>query len=626
MEATNYVNSVVSDLHSQTLASVVDILLKNPNLTSDQKSRLETGSLNVSYGYRSQVDVFKENLEHLWSSYVVPTKTLEDCIGEYNAKRMEVMQEHFRSESFNVSNARKNNTPYIPLPQPYFPEYEKPYCRIGNKFKAISLTTGNTVEECLLNPLDFQISDLQECILINTHDKSLNILESTRLILQYGQNVGLGKDKVASLLKSMIRTYSPQHVGIFSFISSPSDVFHAVISMVNYSSQMNSIKQAIGRIQRGVGEAIETPIHKYMSLLLNASYLEQPTMSNEQAVDKAHKKAIFAINFLIEDNAKEQLERMKQEEYVRLNRKASLDDVMKFVVNIELDPRYQLQTIKTLAGKPVNFSLYHTDTMRGLMVDGQQEYHAVAPGLEDSVNYPKPEPHIQVHGHGNSQYFYGGLHQHGEGPLRPMRALQHRQEYLPRHSDAPQQGDVHLHQRLHQQPHDQQHQHGISYQQPHVQHQQRAGSYQQPRDHHHQQHHDQHNYSHHQPHQNTIQHQSEHEAQPQHDDSQQYYQDASEHQQEHDGPPTPPDIHEAGHGQYVPDVFYQHRNGDFSKLDLRSLWYKDYWGNMCCLDQAFYQRRRSPSPDSDIHPNKQTLPSTQGHVKTDQNKKTNTHK
>ena len=603
---------MVSDLHSQTLATVVDILQENPNLTSAQKSKLETGGKNVSYGYRSQVDIWKQELNNLWSNYKVPTKTLEDCISEYNAKRMEVMQEHFKSESFNVSNARKNNTPYIPTPKPYFPEYEKPYCRIGNRFKAISLATGNTVEECLLNPLDFQISDLQECIVINSHDGTLNILESTKLILQYGQDVGLGKDKIASLLKSMIRTYSPQHVGVFSFISSPSDVFQACINMTHYTSQVNSIKQAVARITRDVNEPLDIPIQKYTSLLLAASALEQPTMSNEQAVDRAQKQAIRAVSYLIEDSAKAQLERMKQEQYTRLNKKANLDDVMKFVVNMEADTRYELKSIKTLGNKPVNFSLYHTDTMKSVMVDGQQEYHDDAPELDDGINYPQPGHHIQVHGHGNSQYFYGGLHQHGEGPVRPMRALQNRQEYLPRHSNAPQQGDVHLHQRLHQQPHDQQHQHD--------------GSYQQPRDHHHHQPHDQHEDSQHQPHQDTIQHQSEHEAQPHYGDSQQYYQGATEHQQEHDGPPTPPDIQEASHGQYVPDVFYRHRDGKFSKLELRSLWYTDYWGNMCCLDQAFNQRRRSPSPDSDIPPNKQTVPSSQGHVKTDQNIKTKAHK
>ena len=145
------------------------------------------------------------------------------------------------------------------------------------------------------------------------------------LVLQYGESIGLGKDKIANLLRSMIRVYSPQHVGIFSYISSPLDVFRATINMVHYSSQINSIKQAVARITRDIHEPLETAIHKYMSLLLSASALEQPTMSNEQAVDKCTKQAIKAVNFLIEEPAKAQLERMKREDFVRLNRKSSLD-------------------------------------------------------------------------------------------------------------------------------------------------------------------------------------------------------------------------------------------------------------------------------------------------------------
>ena len=603
MDAKSYIDSKVSDLHSQTLASVVEIVQKIPNLSYDDKIKLEAGLRSTSYGYRSQVDLFKENLEYLWSTYRVPTQTLEDCIGNYNSKKMEIMTRHFQSETFNIAAAEKNGTNYTPRPKPYFLDLEKPYCRIGNKFRAISLKTGNTVDECLLNPLDFQISDLGEYIIFNEHDKTLNILESTKLILEYGQSVGLGKDKVAGLLKSMIRAYSPQHAGIFSFIATPSDVFRAVISMVNYSTQMDSIKKAVSRINRQVGEPIETPIRKYMSLLLTATSLEQPNMSNEQAVDKATKKAIYAVNFLIEDSAKAQLQRMKQEEFVRLNIKTSLDDVLKFVCNIESDTRYALQSTKTLAGQPVNFSLYHTDTMKSVMVDRQQGCYDNAPELNDDVNHHIPAP-------GKSQHFYGGLHQHGMGPLRPMRALQSRQEYLPRHQDTMQHGDIHHYQRSHQLPHDLHHQPDVSHQLPYDSHHQPDVTHQLPYDPHHQpgvshQHphveHHRHDVSPEQPQHNVSQHQPGYGgAQSQPDGNQHYYQEPSGQQLEDGGPPTPPDIQDASYGHIVPDIYYQHRNGDFTKLDLRSLWYKDENGTMCCLKEAYYQRRRSPSPDSDI--------------------------
>ena len=58
MDAKSYIDSKVSDLHSQTLASVVEIVQKIPNLSYDDKIKLEAGLRSTSYGYRSQVDLF----------------------------------------------------------------------------------------------------------------------------------------------------------------------------------------------------------------------------------------------------------------------------------------------------------------------------------------------------------------------------------------------------------------------------------------------------------------------------------------------------------------------------------------------------------------------------------------
>ena len=49
-EGKQYVDSLINDLHSQTLSTVVDVLLSsNSNLTAEQKARLSEGQKNTQY-------------------------------------------------------------------------------------------------------------------------------------------------------------------------------------------------------------------------------------------------------------------------------------------------------------------------------------------------------------------------------------------------------------------------------------------------------------------------------------------------------------------------------------------------------------------------------------------------
>ena len=569
MDGKNYIDNAVSNLHSQTLATVVDILQQRLDLSTEEKNKLEEGKKNVSYGFRTQIDTFKDNLTKMWINYQEPTQTLQDCVSDYEGTRIQAMTAHKKAEEMHMAATLKSNKTYIPLPTPLIPDFGKPYRRIGNKFHAIDLETGIVKDECLLNPLDFQISDIHDCIVINEHNKSLNILESTKNILIFCENVGMGKEKVASLLRSMIRVHSPHDVGIFSFISSPLDTFKAVIGMVHYSSQIDAIKMAVSRIHRNVGDAIETPVKKYMSLLLNATSMELPNMTNEKAIDKAEKHAILAVDFLIEVRAKDQLDRMKREQYVRLNKKANLEEVIKFVSNIETDPRYRLQSSKTLANQPVQFSLYHIDTMNDAPTTQnmpQLEHQESHPEADNDVRHHHPVPYIQQHG-GSHQHFYGGQHQHGVASLRPIRASHIKNDYLPQRPDQrslTHKRNVHQH-------------HGPSHHD--------GGSQQQTL----------HEDDQLDPQHDDFDHQPQHDDhRPQHDDyhhpqgaSCQWQDDDDDFDDSCPRAPTPPEIEHQMYLNLIPEIYYQHRDGHFTKMDKRSIWIKEPRGEMYCLDDKY---------------------------------------
>lgn len=361
------------------------------------------------------------------------------------------------------------------------------------------------------------------------------------------------KKKIAQLLKNMIHVHAPDNYGVFNFINTPLDIFTAVISMVSYHSRMESIKRAVSRIQREPKESLEIPLKKYLSLLLTASSLDYPNMSNSEAIQKAHKQCIRAVDFLIENHTKVQLDRMKQEQYTRMNQKSNLKDVISFVANLESDPRYQLQSIKSLVNQPVNFSLYHTDTLA--TITNQQHQHQDSYDEDphrDHPRHPHHPPHIQQHG-GSHQHFYGGHHLHGVGSFKPWSTSQGRHEYLP------------------QRPHQSSRPSQVDHQQDHSfhQHQQDSG---------HQGHGDNH-------HQNVP-------------DSHQV-RDVAHYE---DGRETPPSLRdETEYAGQIPDIYYQSRDGRFTKLERRKLWIKDSMGGMYCLDEQYtYDRKiRSPSPDVD---------------------------
>ena len=543
-EGKQFVDSLVNDLHSQTLSTVVDVLLSSDsNLTTEQKARLSEGQKNTQYGFRTQVDNFKDDLLEMWHKYDEPQRSIQDVIGEYEGTRINILDAHHRTETFHVANARKMGIQYIPSPPPRLPNFDCCYKQIGNRFFALNLANGTVIPEVLLNPIDFQLLDIRDQIIIDSHDKSLNVLESTRNILQYASKVGMPKQKIADLLKNMIHQHDPDNYGVFNFIHTPLDVFTSVISMVSYTARLESIKKAVARITRQPRESLEIPMKKYCSLLLTASSLECPNMSNSEAIEKTQKQAIRAIDFLIEDTTKHQLHKMKQEHYTRMNQKSTLSQVISFVVNIESDPRFQLQSPKSLVGQPVNFSLYHTDTL----VSISDKQHQESDGRPHEDHSPHSS-HIQQHG-GSHQHFYGGKHIHGAGSFRPWSAShQGRHEYLPQrpHQSSQSYQDDHHHR------HDQQHQHDLS----------RQG----------------------------------------HETSQHQHQQDSRHMRDFahydDGPPTPPELRNTEYVHHIPDIYYKSTNGTITKLERKKLWIKDSMGGMHCLDDH-YTRFRSPSPDMD---------------------------
>ena len=575
MEGKAYVDSLVSDLQSQTLATVVEILQEqnNLNLTSDQKKNLNEGQKHVQFGFRTQIDTFKDQLLSMWHDYKEPQKTIQGVIGEYEGARRQTLEDHHKTEMFHVATARKMGTYYIPSPPPVIPNYESCYKQLGDRFFALSLANGSVCSDVLLNPIDFQLHDIRKCIIIDNHDKTLNVLESTKNILQYGSNVGMPKSKISELLKSMIHEYQPDSYGVFNFINSPLEVFSAVIGMVSYTSRLESIKRAVSRILREPNESIETPVKKYCSLLLTASSMEQPNMSNSEAIDKAHKQAIRAIDFLVEDNTKVQLHRMKQEEYTRMNRKASLKEVMSFVSNIESDPRYQLRTAKGLVGQPVNFSLYHTDTISAIP-DRHDHENEESYGKALLNDHHHHSPRIQQHG-GSHQHFYGGSHLHGVGSFRPWGISQGRHEFRPQrpHQGSPPPHDDHPHHHTS----DQQHYHDNQ-------------QYRHTSDPHH---HDDDQQNHASDQQHRDQHWDSHQTgnDPRYDDFR---------------APTPPELQDASY-----EIYYQHRDGHFSEVQKKSIWVKDIKGNMYCLDNQYNCDKmislliRSPSPDMEKNGKKQ---------------------
>ena len=282
MEGKAYVDALVNDLHSQTLSTIVDILQSNPDhfrLTSDQKKLLSTGSKHAKIGFRTQVEIFKDQLLSMWNDYEQPDKSIQDVISDYNSTRMQILATHHQNEVFHVAAARKMGTPYIHSPPPLIPDFDSCYKQVGDRFFSMSLINGTVNREVLLNPINFQLNDIQNQIVIDSHDKSLNVLETVRNILQYGSTVGMPKTKIAELLKNLIRRYDSDNYGVFNFINSPLEIFTTVIGLVSYSTRLESIKRAVSRITRKPGEPLEPSVKKYCSLLMAASPMEQPNMT-----------------------------------------------------------------------------------------------------------------------------------------------------------------------------------------------------------------------------------------------------------------------------------------------------------------------------------------------------------
>ena len=372
-EAKSYVDTTVMELQAGKLDVLVQAQLENKDISEQTRAKLEEHTKEKHIGFRTQSDTFKLTLTEVYENYLEPTRSVADCISAYEEKRRAMTMEYVAQENRAIDLAKSQNLQYYPRPRPALPDYRDPFHRLGDRYYALDLDTGRVKDELLINPMIFTVSDVSSLIIVNSYDHRLHLLETLKNLLDFGQEVGMKLDQCMKLLKQIIREYASKEFGPLDFLKESRDIFDQVLRMVNFHTEMTGIRKAVNRIIREPGTPLEVTINEYVTLLIRAAKLEAPNMQATEATNKAYAQGLRTIDYVVEPNLKDRLKLYKSEKWSRLNTKVTLEDALQFCMNMEQQAEYALKSAKMLQNQPVQFSLYHTDTLNNFYDDSLEQ-------------------------------------------------------------------------------------------------------------------------------------------------------------------------------------------------------------------------------------------------------------
>ena len=190
---------------------------------------------------------------------------------------------------------------------------------------------------------------------------TLDIYKSVKRTLKLCTTHGLTLKMVAKLLMLMLESTLPKYCQTLDTNEDidPDAIFQDIIGLITTEHDQTRVKQAMKRVQRRVGQSLFATMSVISKLHTELLSMKHPFDSPASIAKKnAQKCKEFALEF-VEDNLKEQCKAI-MEYWQSKGKSYELDDLIKFIRDMETQSKYKLKGTKSMGETKVEYQSYNT--------------------------------------------------------------------------------------------------------------------------------------------------------------------------------------------------------------------------------------------------------------------------
>ena len=361
MDATKFLNDISNQRHSLALQHLLEKEKEDPNAKYYLKG-LKSAAEN-------RIDLFKQRLREKYDRYTEPIENVLSCVSRYEGAKLAALDEERTLEQLTSQPLRTGIMPVTNLGQSrMIKDLDKPYVEVGDAFYPINFLTGEVEKRPLLNPSPPTWSDVEAKVLVlSGTSKAVNTIDTVTNILDYGNDKGISKKDLGSLFKNFVQSYIPYISGAIYMKGDTDTIFETIINSINFHTITQNIRQAITKLTRQPGEAIEIPLQAYTSLLCELAFIENPDIEDHEAVTKATKQTMKIAKHFVHPHVAGQLDELRKQKSIKFDEELKLKELITFITIMETEQGYVLTAPVSLTGKHVSLSIFHTQFQQSTM-------------------------------------------------------------------------------------------------------------------------------------------------------------------------------------------------------------------------------------------------------------------
>ena len=360
MDATKFLNDISTQRQSLALQHLLEKQDKDPSTQYHLKG-LKSAAEN-------RIDLFKQRLKDKYDRYTEPNDTVLSCVSRYETAKLAAIDEEKMIDHLSI-HAEAGALPITNLGQSrIIKDLDKPYIEVGEAFYPMNFFTGEVESRPLLNPSPPTWSDIETKILVlSGTSKSVNVMDTITNLLDYCNEKGISKKDLGSLMKNFVQSYIPYISGAVYMKGNADTIFETILNSINFHTITQNIRQAIIKLTRQPGEAIEIPLQAYSSLLCELAFIENPDIDDYEASKKARKQTMRIAKHFVHPHIAGQLDELRKQKSIKFDEELELKELITFITIMETEQGYVLTAPVSLSGKHVSLSIFHTQFQQSTM-------------------------------------------------------------------------------------------------------------------------------------------------------------------------------------------------------------------------------------------------------------------
>ena len=182
-------------------------------------------------------------------------------------------------------------------------------------------------------------SEFSKCFVYDPQHKTTNLPLTLFYLLEYSNHHLLSEEILFSLILQYLQQYKEDLFFRFSQCKTLHELFLALLQLVDNQDDLQRISKLLQKFKREPGEDFATTISKFLALYRQHLQLLRPTMA-----DSLQKLSVEILDrvviFLVSPELAKQYSHFKLD-CLKTGRNLSIDNITKFVVELELDEKYR---------------------------------------------------------------------------------------------------------------------------------------------------------------------------------------------------------------------------------------------------------------------------------------------